>query len=551
MPLDGLMLYKICEEIKPLIGGKINKVLEVSESDYIFQVRSNFKNYNLLLSASNQYYRLHLTEKKYEYPLVPKAFTMLLRKHLEGSIILDISTIFCDRIIEIKTKGINEIGDMQYTSLFLELMGKDSNIILVKNSIIIDAYKKENSIESKRIIFPNASYEPYTNTTKIDPTKLNYDELNQKVSGSIDSKALQNVFNGLSFKTANFIMNQKNPSETFYDIIHNNPTPNSFTDNKKSDYYFTNIGYDVIKNYNSISSMLDDIYYDKALKERIKEKSSNLFSTIKSKIKRLEEKISKLQTELNEAKNLDTYRLYGELLLQYVNIKDKKDEINALNYYTNEYVMIPLDKKYNIVDNSKIYYKKYQKAKNATMHIVEQLQIANDDLNYFKIIYSQLENANMADILEIENELVELKYIKKNQNKKKRKVKTKILTYELDDDTKIYVGKNNIQNELVTHKIAKYNDIWFHVKDAPGSHVVVSKNSELTETDIRTAAMIASYYSTYKDSSSVAVDYTQVRYIKKIPGKKACFVTYTNQKTIYIDPSKEFIDNLKSSVTEY
>ncbi len=551
MPLDGLMLYKTASELNCLIGGKINKVLEVSESDYIFQVRSNFKNYNLLLSASNQYYRIHLTNKKYEYPLVPKAFTMLLRKHLEGSIILDISTISCDRIIEIKTKGINEIGDMQYTSLFIELMGKDSNIILCKNGFIIDAYKKENSIESKRIIFPNASYEPYTNANKIDPSTLDYETLKDKVSSAIDSKALQNIFNGLSFKTASFIMNQDNPAKTFYDMIQTTSSAQTFLDNNKLDYYFTNIGYNTVKTYDMISTMLDDIFYDKALKERIKEKSSNLFSTIKSKIKRLEEKISKLQIELDNANNLDKYKLYGELLLQYAHVKEKSDEISALNYYTNENIIIPLDKKYNIIDNSKLYYKKYQKAKNAILHIHEQLQIANDDLNYFKIIYSQLQNANMFDILEIENELVELKYIKKNQNKKKRKVKTKILTYELDDNTKIYVGKNNIQNEIVTHKLAKYNDTWFHVKDAPGSHVVVSKDGELTETDIRSAAMIASYYSTYKDSSSVAIDYTQVRYIKKIPGKKACFVTYTNQKTIYIDPSKDFIDNLKSTITEW
>ncbi len=551
MPLDGLLLNKLANEISPLIGGKISKVLEISESDYILQIRSNFKNYNLLLSASSQYYRFHLTEKKYEYPLVPKGFTMLLRKYLEGSIIQSIETIKNDRILEIKVKGLNEIGDTLYTSLILELMGKDSNIILVKNNIIIDAYKKENSIDSKRIIYPNALYEPFISEDKLDPFTLNQDDIILLFSSILDSKALMNKFNGISFKTASYIMNSKSPIDTFLTLLKSSPKPYTFLDNNKEDFYFTNIGYSKTKDFSSISSMLDYIYFEKALKERVKEKSSNLSQTIKSKIKRLQDKISNLNKDLNDASLANTYKLYGELLLSVSYIAEKSSSIEVFNYYDNKNITIPLDIRYSVIDNSKIYYKKYQKAKSAITHINEQIAIANDEIEYFKIIYSQIENASVSDILEIETELIENKYIKKVQQKKKRKIKTKILTYILEDGAKVYVGKNNIQNEIVTHKIAKYNDTWFHVKDAPGSHVVISKDSELNEYDIRSCAMIASFYSTYKDSSSVPVDYTLQRYIKKIPGKRACFVTFTNQKTIYIDPSKEFIDSLKSNILEY
>ena len=551
MPLDGLLLHKLAQETNILVGGKISKVLEISESDYILQVRANFKNYNLLLSASSQYYRFHLTEKKYEYPLVPKAFTMLLRKYLEGGIIQEISTIKCDRILEIKVKGLNEIGDMEYKSLILELMGKDSNLILLKNNIIIDAYKKENSIESKRIIFPNAAYEPFLNKDKNDPTQNNEDMLYEAFNSILDAKALQMRFNGLSFKTASYIMNQKNPSNTMYKLINDNYIPYTFIDNGKMDFYYTNIGYSLLKEYSNISMMLDDIYFEKALKERVKEKSSNLAQTIKNKIKKLDEKIANLNKDLEDSMKADTYKLYGELLLSISYIKTKSSEIEVLNYYTNQNVTIPLDIRYNIIDNSKLYYKKYQKAKNAIIHINEQIEIARDEIEYFKIIQSQIENASVSDIVEIEAELVENKYIKKIEVKKKKKVKTKILTYILDDNAKVYVGKNNIQNEIVTHKIAKHNDTWFHIKDAPGSHVVISKDGELSEYDIRSCAMIASFYSTYKTSSSVPVDYTLVRYIKKIPGKRACFVTYTNQHTIYIDPNDEFIKSLKETTTEY
>ena len=551
MPLDGLLLHKLSKEINHLVGGKISKVLEVSESDYILQIRSNFKNYNLLLSASSQYYRFHLTNNKYEYPKVPKAFTMLLRKYLEGSIIQSIYTIECDRILKIDMKGLNEIGDTEYTSLILELMGKDSNLILCKGDTIIDAYKKENSIEAKRTIFPNAKYEPFLNETKLNPLKYSEQELMDIFNSILDSKALQQKFNGISFKVASYIMNSKNPITEMCYLINNSYSPYVFLDNGKQDFYYTNIGYEVYKKYEDISSMLDDFYFEKSLKERIKEKSSNLIQTIKNKIKRLEEKINNLNKDLDDSKKADVYKLYGELLLSVPPQTKKNNSIVVINYYNNEEVTIPLDIRYNLIDNSKLYYKKYQKAKTAIIHINEQLSISNDELNYFKIIYSQIENANVSDILEIESELLENKYIKKKDQKKKRKDKTKILTFVLDDSAIIYVGKNNIQNEIVTHKIARHNDTWFHVKDAPGSHVVISKNSELSEYDIRTCANIAAYYSSYKDSSSVPIDYTFVRNIKKIPGKRACFVTYTNQHTIYIDPDKELINNLEQKYIEY
>lgn len=551
MPLDGLLLHRLSNEIQFLVGGKVSKVLEIMDSDYILTIRSNYKNYNLLLSASSQYYRFHITEKKYEYPLVPKAFTMLLRKYLEGSIIEEIKTLKCDRILSIKLKGINEIGDTEKVSLVLELMGKDSNIILLKNNTILDAYKKENSIESKRIIFPNATYYPFIDDSKLDPSALREDEILTEFNTILDAKDIQKRFNGISFKAASYIMNSKNPYNTLYSLLNSEYKPCIFIDNNKTDFYFTNLECNKIKEFDSISSLLDEVFFDKALRERVKEKSSNLYQTIKNKIKRLEDKISNLKKDLNESMKSDTFKLYGELLIANSYIKDKMSSIEVINYYNNEKITIPLDIRYSIIDNSKLYFKKYQKAKNAISHINEQISITEDEIAYFKIIKSQIETATISDIAEIENELISNKYIKKAEPKKKKKVKTKILTYLLDDGAIIYVGKNNIQNEIVTHKIARFNDTWFHIKDAPGSHVIITNVENLSEYDIRTAAMLASYYSSYRDSSSVPVDYTLTRYIKKIPGKKACFVSYTNQKTIYIDPDKSFIEGLKEKIVEY
>ncbi|MCR5350514.1 MAG: NFACT RNA binding domain-containing protein, partial [Acholeplasmatales bacterium] len=226
------------------------------------------------------------------------------------------------------------------------------------------------------------------------------------------------------------------------------------------------------------------------------------------------------------------------------NLKDKKDKELVLNYYNNEYIEIPLDKKYTILENSNKYYKKYQKRKTAVSYTKEQIEITKNEIDYFNLLKYQIKDASINEAMDILDELINNKYIfnRKPSNKKKNQ-KPHLLSYIVDDCV-ISVGKNNIQNEYLTHKFSKPNDMWFHVKNSPGSHVVVH-STDLTENIIRTAANLAAYYSEFKDSSSVAVDYTLIKYIKKIPGKKLCFVTYTHQSTIYIDPDLEKINNLK------
>ena len=211
----------------------------------------------------------------------------------------------------------------------------------------------------------------------------------------------------------------------------------------------------------------------------------------------------------------------------------------------NEEVRIPLDNKITVLDNANKYFKKYQKLKASISYIKEQKQIALDEIEYFKLLDYQLQNSTLQEALEIKQELIDNKYLFVNEDKtNKRKEKPKLLTYVLDDESLIIVGKNNIQNDYLTNKLAKPNDMWFHVKDAPGSHVIL-KSDDYNETNIRAAALIAAYYSTYKDSSSVLVDYTLQKNIKKIPGKKGCFVSYKNQSSIYIDPDKSFITKLE------
>lgn len=549
MSFDGVLLEKLHKEIEFLKTGRISKINESGDTDFILTIRKERINYQLMLSFSSDFSRIHLTNRIYDSVQTPKSFTMLLRKHIEGYFIDDILTYECDRILYFKLSGYNELSDLNHKYLICEVMGRYSNLILTdENYIIIDALKHDGVGEYNRTILPNAKYEfPLNN--KINPLSLNKDEMDKifKEKNPNNPKELMNLFNGVSLNLAYPVFNNDFHNDSFYNYLHLDNKPVTFTNFKgKTDFYYYPLEGNIIKEYNSISELLDDFYYQADLRAKVKLKTNDLSTFVKRQITKYEKKIEKLEQELLDTLKADKLKLYGELLLSVPNMKDKKKEVTVLNYYNNDYVTIPLDPKFTILENSNKYFKKYQKLKSSVTYIHEQMDIAKNEIEYFKVIDYQLKDVSINDALEIQKELIEGKYLFKNiPNKNKKKEKPKLLTYVLDNDTLITVGKNNIQNEYLTHKLAKPNEMWFHIKDAPGSHVVVHKSEELTEEEIRTAANIAAYYSTYQDSSSVAVDYTKIRNIKKIPGKRACFVSYTHQATIYVDPDSDFIYKLK------
>ncbi|MCR5646807.1 MAG: NFACT RNA binding domain-containing protein, partial [Acholeplasmatales bacterium] len=337
-----------------------------------------------------------------------------------------------------------------------------------------------------------------------------------------------------------------NIANNFYDNIHAKNNPSIIIDaNNKKDFYFNPLSYEIIKSYDSISLLLDDYYFKEDLKSKVKAKTGDLLSFVNKQIAKYTKKLEKLDLELIDANDSDKYRIYGELLLSNSNLKNKLSEIEVFNYYTSENIKIKLDNKITVLDNSNKYFKKYQKAKSSIKYINEQIEEAHNEIDYFTVLKYQLIDASINEALEIQDELIENKYLfNKEITNKKKNQKPKLLTYEVNN-TLISVGKNNIQNEYLTHKLSNSNDMWFHVKDAPGSHVVIHSSEELSEELIRTAANLAAYYSAYKESSSVPVDYTRIRNIKKIPKRRACFVTYKHQSTIYIDPDMDAILKLK------
>ncbi len=541
MALDGILFYKLKNELKELETGKINKIQEASENEFLFTIRHMKENYKLLISLSANYPRVHLTNESYTFPLEPKSFTMLLRKYFEGAMINEIETHETDRILIITASKYNEMGDFEAKKLILEIMGRYSNLIIVENDIIKESFRHL-GISELRTILPNIRYTYPQTLDKINPFSLKKDEFINLINSYENPKECTKHILGLSQLVASYAYMSNNPGLRLYEIIHENK-PCLFKEGNKQDFTFFKPTDDAIV-YDNFSSLLDDFYKAQAKEERIKAKTNNIQSFIQKQISKNETKKTKLELELDNTKKAEHYRLCGELLIANNHLKTKDNKIEVINYYTNEPISISLDPRYDLMGNSKQYFKKYQKAKNAILHIKEQLEIIKDELEYFHLLLSQVKVADLDDVLEIQQELINNHYLLPPK-KHERLKKTQILTYILPDDSLVMVGKNNIQNDQVTNKLSKPNELWFHVKDAPGSHVVLKKTCDYTEENIRLCANLAAYYSTFQDSSSVPVNYTQIKNIKKIPGKRNCFVSIKGEKTIYIDPDIKLIENLK------
>lgn len=547
MSFDGVLVNKLISEFQILKSGRITKVSESGNTDFVLTIRAERKNIFLLLSFSSDFARIHIANKFYDAPSTPKGFTMLLRKHLEGAFILDIYQYELDRIIVFKIGGYNDMKDYSEKYLICEVMGRYSNLIITEgNYQIIDSLKHDHVGEYNRTILPNATYE-FPKTDKLNPITKTEAELVDifKEKNILTPKDVMNTFLGVSLNISYPIFLKNNPASEFYSYLHNKLNPATFINQKnKTDFYFTNEPFPLIKSYETISDLLENYYYDADKSAKIKQKTANIELFIEKQIKKNKDKIVKLNRELLDAKNSDEFRIFGELLQANAFITQKLDKITVLNYYTNENVIIPLDPLLSIIENSQKYFKKYRKGKNACSHLEEQISIANDEIEYFTLLLAQVKISNLNDILEIQEELRESNYLRTSSKPLKKK-KPKLLCYEIEPDVLVYVGKNNIQNDYLTNKFAMPNELWFHVKDAPGSHVLLRTTKEITDDMIRITANIASYYSYFQDSSSVPVNYTLARYIKKIPGKRNCFVSISHQKTIYIDPNKDQIEQLK------
>lgn len=539
MSCDGLFLHQIHQQMKKHLPAKINKVYCISDTELLLHCRGNRENFKLLVSTHPQYARMNITTRSYPTPEVPSNFTMLLRKHLENGIILDFHQVGLDRVFYFDVQVRNEIGDLVVSRLYIELMGKYANIILCdEKGKIIDAMKRIPPFENtKRIIVPTAMYTPVEIQDKKDPITdtIEIDE----------TLPLYKQFHGFSPLLSQEFEYRMHNGEKFEDIMQAILTSDKlyfYTIEKGFEYHcipLTHLGenpkcYDMMEGF-------DVLYYSKEEKERIRQQTGDLFRFVNKELTKLKNKLVKLKETLDEAQDCDKYRIYGELLYAY-GYQVEKGAKQALlpDFETGEDVKIPLDPKFDARYNAKKMYQKYTKGKNAQTIVAEQIAICENEIAYFELLQTQLELANFDDAKEIRTELANKGYMKALVSKVRKKKPTvpSYITYQVEEAL-IHVGKNNIQNDYLTWKLAKRDDYWFHTKDMHGSHVIV-QCQELNETIIRAAANLAALYSKGRNSSSVPVNYTQVRNLKKVPASALGFVTLGSYKTIYIDPEEDF-----------
>lgn len=534
MALDGIILSKVKEDLDKYLPIRINRIMQTSKTEVVFNVHANSLRTNLVINLHSNFNHICLSDRSFNTYNDPSTFVMVLRKYIINGVIDKIEQFDYDRYLLLHIHSRNEFYDEQSFILSVELMGKYANLILVdENNKIVDALKKIPPYENtKRTILPGAIFTLPEKQNKLDPYNnetINFDEsLVNQISGF--SKSLE--------KEIRYRLIKEPYSKIIEDIKNSNKL---YITRIKDTYDFhiiplTNLSieyeeYDIQKGFDLVYKQDDE-------KERIKSISDDLFKVCKRQIKHFDSKLIKLNQSLEDANNLTQDKTNGDVLYTYYNLNEKGLKSIDLDDYEGNKITIKLDPKLSIKQNANKYYQQYQKKRKGKTFILEQIQIASDELEYFKNLYEQLSYANYTDALDIKEELSKYGYLKKQSNKTNSK-KKKINLYQVKVDGYIITfGKNNIQNNYLTFDYAKSNYTWFHTKQFHGCHLVCDSD-ELPENILRICANLAAYYSSGRLSSSVPVDYTLVKNIKKVKGTKPGFITFKNYKTIYIDPIED------------
>lgn len=554
MAFDGLFIHSLLNSVEPILcRGRLSKIYQPFAQDLILTFRKERKNYQLLISANAQYPRFYITRQTISNPDKAPTFVMVLRKYLEGSILQSIKQVGVDRIINFYFSNRNELGDQVQLVLSVELMGRHSNVILYdkKTNHIIDLLKRINPDENRaRILLPKAKYElPPLNPgiNGLEMSKVQFDrkaavcapgELVSEISGldGDDRKELigylEDDYSYSSFKT---FMEQFDKKGAFVLLT---------SDHKRKIFPYLPYHLNLVKESSDedINHALDNFYQYQANHDWVKQKSSQIERLIKNQQKKLNKKVIKLKKQLDQAENSEGYRIRGEILnANLAQVKPGMTEISLPNYYdNNKPITIKLDAALSPARNGQKYFTRYKKLRDSIKHVKEQIQIANDNLAYFDSIQTAIDNAEPQDIDQITDELTVQGYIKQPQKPKRKKKITEhnLNKFQLSSGKTVLVGKNNYQNDWLTLKKANKNDLWFHVKNIPGSHVILQDSSPTFE-DIAEAAEIAAYFSKAKHSAHVQVDYVQDKHVKKPNGAKPGFVIYTGQNSIEVTPERE------------
>ena len=580
MAFDGITVAALVQELRDsLTGGRIAKIAQPEPDELLLTIKTPAGQRKLYISASASLPLIYLTDENKPSPMTAPNFCMLLRKHIGNGRITSISQPKLERIISLHIEHLNELGDLCEKKLIIEIMGKHSNIIFCNDSgVIIDSIKHVSSMMSSvREVLPGRAYcIPATQEDKLNPLEVTEEVFMESVMKKPVSitKAIYGSFTGISPVIANEIcyrasidgdmpvdsLDADGKKHLFHnfswmmdDVRNHNYCPNiimrgrepiDFSCFRLSEYVHTTSDKKIMQNtdisdtdgytmteYDSISKVLEEYYASRNIYTRIRQKSVDLRKIVSTALERNRKKYTEKR---------DKYKVYGELIHTYgYDLEEGAKQLEALNYYTNENVKIPLDPTLDAKANAQKYFDKYGKLKRTYEALTDLIEETKSEIDHLESIATSLDIAlTEDDLVQIKEELVEYGYIKRKRTDKKAKIKSKPFHYISSDGYHMYVGKNNYQNEELTFKFATGNDWWFHAKGMPGSHVVVKTNNEtdLPDRMFEEAGKLAGYYSSGRDSDKIEIDYLQKKNVKKPNGSAPGFVVYYTNFSLTVHP---------------
>ncbi len=572
MAFDGIMMTAVTGELQSrLIGGRIDKIYQPEAEELILNIHAPKGNLRLLLSCASSNARVHLVTKTFENPEVPPAFCMLLRKHIQGGRIVEISQKETERIIEFYIQTIDELGFSLNKRLIVEVMGKHSNIILCdeRSGKIIDSIKRI-SIDVNRVrqILPGKLYEYPPAQDKLPLDKIDKNFIETLVSeharkGGDLGKSLLSKLQGFSPAAADTLASFAETADRIYAAIENlraeladiaqghmSAPLNVYLDEKGAPKEFHILRLSEFedccekKEFDTVSEGIEYFFINKTSSNRVRQKSSDLERAVRASLEKLYLKKQRLSEDLLKAENSEDYRLFGELLTANIHlVQPGAKQVTVINYYDGKELTIPLDIRYSASKNAQQYFKKYGKAKTAIKEKTLQIEENDKDIQYLESVLAFAENAVSIDETEaLREELTEGGYLRRRKSSfRMKKSKPAPYEYHTSEGMRVLVGRNNVENDFLTFKTAGSRDVWFHTKDIPGSHVILFAGGtpvdELSEAAVYETAAMAAYHSKARASENVPVDYVQVKYVKKPAGAKPGMVIFTNNRTVWVNPA--------------
>ena len=563
MSFDGLFTRGMVKELDDLLaGGRIMKIHQPYANEVFLVVRNNRHNYPLLLSAHPSFARAQISNIKYTNPQTAPNFAMMLRKHLEGATLLHVEQVANDRIIKITSSGRNEIGDEETTSLILEMMGRHSNLFLIDEAQqrILDLIKHVSADQNRvRTLMPGGTYVQPPKQDVINP----YESLDGLANIILDhpdqndlAKALQSHFQGFASDSARELAAViQEPGDALQHVQEwlgkfTQPAPQLVLTEKGVNFapfdWLTLPGDK--QSFDSLSEMLDGYFAEKSERDRVQQQAAIVLRVIRNELKKNRTKLKRQQAEMDAADNADEFKIKGELLTTYLyQVEKGMTEITLPNYYDDEKPLkIALSNQLGPSQNAQKYFTRYNKLKASVKYLTEQMALAQKEVDYFENLLAQVDIASPRDIEEIRVELIQEGYLRQQSKKKQKPQVSQPEKFYATDGTLIEVGKNNLQNERLSMKSSNRNNIWLHVKDIPGSHVIIHSTEPSDETLLE-GAMLAAYFSKARESANVPVDYLPARRLRKPNGSKPGFVIFEGQQTMAVTPSYATVQKLRAN----